>query len=584
MASNKRKQDEKHLKMLREMVALPHNKQCFDCHQRGPTYVDMTIGSFVCTSCSGILRGLNPPHRVKSISMASFSPEEMDFLKSHGNELCRKVFLGLYDSQAWPEPDSRDEQRVRDFMVQKYENKRWYVAPTESMKEEARRMNEVSVNKPTTKPLRTLLGENTPKLVVENNQSPQMSRPQPPVSSASVAPPATSVAMPTTQPKPQATGFDLLGDIGGDPFASTPTAATGGGGGDGGFADFANFNSQPPTQAAQPSAPAPSAFPISTAPLQPMGSGAGISSAPAPVQTPTFPGTSAGDKYAALAELFDISSSPTVSTPVTQVQWSGTGSNASDGTINWSGTTTNGTGGGSINWSGGGVPASSGSSSVGWNSQSVTQTTSTAGFSSATTDVQKTTSRLGSPGNPFLCSAANPFGGSTNAAQQPGTMGTQANPFGTVGIQPGFGMPPGGAGVPPAFGQPAGGAGVPPAFGQPTASVGGFAQFGGNPPQTVSGGFGQFGMQNGGFGTTATGFGITQSAPALGGATAAPAVFGGQSFGVPAQPQGFVAQPPVFGGQPWAGQVQSTQAGNPFMNAAAQQQVPPRSSATNPFL
>ena len=85
-------------------------------------------------------------------------------------QLCRKVFLGLYDSQAWPEPDSRDEQRVRDFMVQKYENKRWYVAPTESMKEEARRMNEVSVNKPSTKPLRTLLGDNAPKLVIENHQ------------------------------------------------------------------------------------------------------------------------------------------------------------------------------------------------------------------------------------------------------------------------------------------------------------------------------------------------------------------------------------------------------------------------------
>ena len=55
MASNKRKQDEKHLKTLREMVALPHNKQCFDCHQRGPTYINMTIGSYVCTACSGLL-------------------------------------------------------------------------------------------------------------------------------------------------------------------------------------------------------------------------------------------------------------------------------------------------------------------------------------------------------------------------------------------------------------------------------------------------------------------------------------------------------------------------------------------------
>ena len=55
MASNKRKQDEKHLKTLREMVALAHNKQCFDCHQRGPTYINMTIGSYVCTACSGLL-------------------------------------------------------------------------------------------------------------------------------------------------------------------------------------------------------------------------------------------------------------------------------------------------------------------------------------------------------------------------------------------------------------------------------------------------------------------------------------------------------------------------------------------------
>lgn len=30
---------------------------------------------------------------------------------------------------------------MRDFLAQKYEKKRWYVAPTEAMLEEARRMN-----------------------------------------------------------------------------------------------------------------------------------------------------------------------------------------------------------------------------------------------------------------------------------------------------------------------------------------------------------------------------------------------------------------------------------------------------------
>lgn len=54
-ASAKRKQEEKHLKLLREMTSLPHNRKCFDCDQRGPTYANMTAGAFVCTSCSGIL-------------------------------------------------------------------------------------------------------------------------------------------------------------------------------------------------------------------------------------------------------------------------------------------------------------------------------------------------------------------------------------------------------------------------------------------------------------------------------------------------------------------------------------------------
>ena len=54
------KQDDKNSTAMREIQAQhPANKKCFDCDQRGPTYVNMTIGSFVCTKCSGLLRGCN---------------------------------------------------------------------------------------------------------------------------------------------------------------------------------------------------------------------------------------------------------------------------------------------------------------------------------------------------------------------------------------------------------------------------------------------------------------------------------------------------------------------------------------------
>ena len=48
--------NEKHSVAIREFQnSAAENKKCFECDQRGPTYVDMTIGSFVCTKCSGML-------------------------------------------------------------------------------------------------------------------------------------------------------------------------------------------------------------------------------------------------------------------------------------------------------------------------------------------------------------------------------------------------------------------------------------------------------------------------------------------------------------------------------------------------
>lgn len=55
-------------------------------------------------------------------------------------------------------------------MIQKYERKRYYVAPTDAMKAEAKQANEAVMNKqPATKPLKTLLGEKTPSLQVQQN-------------------------------------------------------------------------------------------------------------------------------------------------------------------------------------------------------------------------------------------------------------------------------------------------------------------------------------------------------------------------------------------------------------------------------
>ncbi|KAF7692279.1 arf-GAP domain and FG repeat-containing protein 1b isoform X2 [Silurus meridionalis] len=241
-ASVKRKQEEKHLQLLREMTSRPANRKCFDCEQRGPTYANMTVGSFVCTTCSGILRGLNPPHRVKSISMTTFTQQEIEFLQKHSNEVCKHIWLGLYDDRSSAVPDFREPQKVKEFLQEKYEKKRWYVPP-----EQAKMLASVQVPRsgspasssstPEVPPLKTLQLNKTP-----SSQSPVMSRSQ-----------------------LQEKKFDLLSDLGGDIFAAPPShsaAPTK-------FTNFAHFSKL---------------------------SGGGVSA-------PPLPSVSSEDRYAALAEL-----------------------------------------------------------------------------------------------------------------------------------------------------------------------------------------------------------------------------------------------------------------------------------------
>ncbi|XP_006990412.1 arf-GAP domain and FG repeat-containing protein 1 isoform X19 [Peromyscus maniculatus bairdii] len=318
-ASAKRKQEEKHLKMLRDMTGLPHNRKCFDCDQRGPTYVNMTVGSFVCTSCSGSLRGLNPPHRVKSISMTTFTQQEIEFLQKHGNEVCKQIWLGLFDDRSSAIPDFRDPQKVKEFLQEKYEKKRWYVPP-EQAKVVASVHASISGSSasstsstPEVKPLKSLLGDAAPALHL-NKGTPSQS-------------PVVGRSQGQQQEKKQ---FDLLSDLGSDIFAAPAPQSTA----TANFANFAHFNSH----AAQNSANADFAnfdafgqssgssnfggFPTAShSPFQPQttggdqGSGFGTTGkAPvgSVVSVPSHSSASS-DKYAALAELDSVFSSAATS-------------------------------------------------------------------------------------------------------------------------------------------------------------------------------------------------------------------------------------------------------------------------------
>ncbi|KAI8328887.1 hypothetical protein BC941DRAFT_444003 [Chlamydoabsidia padenii] len=117
-----KKQEEKDLQTIRELLRLPDNKLCFDCCAKSPFFVDMTTQTFICARCSGLVREVG--HRVKSISTSKFSGPETMCLELGGNGLARRIWLHGYNytSTEWIESD----YDIRLFMRQKYYELRWF--------------------------------------------------------------------------------------------------------------------------------------------------------------------------------------------------------------------------------------------------------------------------------------------------------------------------------------------------------------------------------------------------------------------------------------------------------------------------
>lgn len=311
--ASRRKQEEKHLQILKKLLLEAGNKQCFECGQRGPTYIDITIGSFVCTSCGGILRGINPPHRVKSISMTTFTPQEITFVQDRGNEFCKNVYLSNYDERSKAKPESRsDTAKLKYFMELKYEHKKWYVSPDQVKRNVINKpKSDTEKSKtPPVQPLQNLMGNNQTTQIKINRAKPSAAA----ASNSQQHKPVARVAQPpiTSNASSGFADFDKV-------FGSVDSAF----GGQSAPPAAMNFNQQPSlfnnqsqTSFNQPQTvlnqqPVNPAFSQSINIMEPMKPFASVASPTANTVTKPHPiaNASAGDKYAALADLdFSVNS------------------------------------------------------------------------------------------------------------------------------------------------------------------------------------------------------------------------------------------------------------------------------------
>ncbi|CAM6088572.1 unnamed protein product [Calypogeia fissa] len=117
------KEDERNERTIRALLKQSENRRCINCGSLGPQYVCTTFSIFVCTNCSGLHREFT--HRIKSVSMAKFTAEEVRNLQAGGNERGREIFLKDYDLQRNSLPDSSNVDKLRDFIKSVYVERRY---------------------------------------------------------------------------------------------------------------------------------------------------------------------------------------------------------------------------------------------------------------------------------------------------------------------------------------------------------------------------------------------------------------------------------------------------------------------------
>ncbi|KAG9152939.1 hypothetical protein Leryth_012558 [Lithospermum erythrorhizon] len=117
------KEEEKNERIIRNLLKLPDNRRCINCNSLGPQYVCTNFWTFVCTNCSGIHREFT--HRVKSVSMAKFTSQEVSALQGGGNAKAKEIYLKEWDSQKNSLPEASNVQRLRDFIKHVYVDRRY---------------------------------------------------------------------------------------------------------------------------------------------------------------------------------------------------------------------------------------------------------------------------------------------------------------------------------------------------------------------------------------------------------------------------------------------------------------------------
>ncbi|QSZ36781.1 hypothetical protein DSL72_006664 [Monilinia vaccinii-corymbosi] len=106
---------------LQELVKLPGNNVCADCQAKNPGWASWSLGIFLCMRCAALHRKLGTHiTKVKSLSMDSWSKDQVDQMKKVGNVSSNRIYNPQNTRPPIPIDADEADSAMERFIRHKY--------------------------------------------------------------------------------------------------------------------------------------------------------------------------------------------------------------------------------------------------------------------------------------------------------------------------------------------------------------------------------------------------------------------------------------------------------------------------------
>lgn len=116
----------KQIVLVEKLLKKPENRECADCRKKSPSWASILFGNFICIECAGFHRELSTSiAKVKSVDLDRWPKGVLELYHKINNKISNQYWEYKLDDDDIFKRIRDDKNRLRDFIFDKYQKRRW---------------------------------------------------------------------------------------------------------------------------------------------------------------------------------------------------------------------------------------------------------------------------------------------------------------------------------------------------------------------------------------------------------------------------------------------------------------------------